>query len=460
MKTKRFNVLVVDDSQSVRKFVRDELEQLQIDVIEASDGLDAIEQITTDRPDLIITDIEMPRKNGIELCRHLHSHIETQDIPIIIISALETDRDIEKGFDAGASAYIPKSEIQSTLTETVERVLSQISVEEKRNILVVDDSQAILNMLRDSLEKNNFHVTTACDGYEALEILNSLTTKTSIILSDISMPNMDGFQLCAKVRRNPEWNKIPFVAMSTHRDKESIQRILYYGATTFIMKPFNMEQLIVLINKLLSDVFLAMFHDKERLKREQQLLISAITSLITALEARDAYTKGHSENVSSMVEEIAKMASLPPDKLEKVVTGARLHDIGKIGIRDDILFNDDDFTPEELLKIKEHPVIGAKIIQPIKSLSEAVDIVKYHHERWDGSGYPDGLKGEEIPFWARVVSVVDTFDALTSDRPYQKSRSSDKAIEIIKKLEGIQLCPKSVELFMQWAKERDLVTNQ
>jgi putative two-component system response regulator len=200
----------------------------------------------------------------------------------------------------------------------------------------------------------------------------------------------------------------------------------------------------------LSDLFLSLFRDKEQLAAEHQLLISSISSLVTALEARDTYTRGHSENVSMIVEGIARMMHIPADTMETVVVGARLHDIGKIGIRDALLFNTDPLTPEEYAIIKEHPRIGAMILKPIASLAEAIEIVYSHHERWDGKGYPRGLQGDAIPFWARIAAVADTFDALTSTRSYQKGRSIPEAVELIRTLSGKQLAPNAVDLFMQW----------
>lgn len=448
MVPRRYRVLVVDDSVAVVEYLRGVLEPLNLDIDTASDGLQAWQQIAAQRPDLVITDVEMARMSGLELCQRLRAQPSTHDLPVVIVSAFDSDSAVEQGFQAGAAAYLAKAHLAESLLDTVQRLLSQSQPVERRRILVVDDSKAIRDLLRTKLEALNFAVAGAEEGGRALEILRK--HQPDLILSDISMPGMDGFELCQRVKRHAEWRRIPFVAMSTHQDHDSIQRMLYYGAASYLLKPFAIEQLVLLINKLVSDVFLAILHEKEQWEAEHRLLLSSISSLVTALETRDAYTRGHSDNVARMVEGIARLLGLPPDEREKVTLGARLHDIGKIGIRDNLLFNDDPLTPEEYARIQEHPRIGAMILKPIPSLAEATRIVYHHHERWDGSGYPKGLKGEEIPFWARVTGVVDTYDALTTDRPYQNGRSPAEAVAVLQQLRGVKLCPRAVDLFLQW----------
>lgn len=190
--------------------------------------------------------------------------------------------------------------------------------------------------------------------------------------------------------------------------------------------------------------------DNARLYTElEALFFSIIKSLSTAIDAKDPYTEGHSERVSDYAVETAEGLDLGEEEIKRVKLAGLLHDIGKIGIDDRILRKTKELTEEEYNQIKNHPTYGADILRPIKKLKEIIPGVKYHHERWDGKGYPEGLKGEEIPLLGRIIGVADTFDALTSNRPYRKALSKKKALDIIKENVGTQLDKAAVESFLQ-----------
>jgi PAS domain S-box-containing protein/putative nucleotidyltransferase with HDIG domain len=185
---------------------------------------------------------------------------------------------------------------------------------------------------------------------------------------------------------------------------------------------------------------------------ERNQIIVSITGLVSSLEARDAYTRGHSESVANIILGIAGMVGASQPEIEMAVVGGRLHDIGKIGVRDSVLLKPGSLTDEEFGQIKQHTTIGPRILDSIPGLQpEVIDIVRSHHERFDGKGYPHGLRGKNIPRWARITAVADTYDALTSDWPYRRQLSREKAFEIIRSVRGTQLCPESVDLFFRWA---------
>jgi len=168
------------------------------------------------------------------------------------------------------------------------------------------------------------------------------------------------------------------------------------------------------------------------------------------LEARDLYTKGHSENVSKIAAGMAEIEGSSEEEVEQVKRGALLHDIGKIGIADSILNKPGRLNDDEYAEIKRHPEIGYRILMPISRLEDAHSIVHYHHERFDGKGYPSGIAGKDIPKWARIVAVADTYDALSNERSYKSALSPHEAFEIINEVKGSQLCPESVELFFEY----------
>ena len=438
-------ILVVDDSATVRALHVELLKSLDAVVDSAADGEQALEMVLSTEYDLVITDVRMVKMSGIELCLALHSFPKTRDIPIIIVSTFHSEEDVEIGFEAGASAYLSKRDAQKMLLKTVTDILWKYNYVRQRKILVIEDTKTIAKMVELGLSDHSFSVIVAENGRVAKDILGSI--QPDLIVCDLKMPEMDGFEFCKWLKSIPQHSEIPLVAMSVDEDTATVQRIIQYGAAAFIRKPFSMNQLVPLIDRILSDHFTIISKERERLEAERTALVNSITSLVAALEARDAYTRGHSESVSLLATRM--LARFGGDKadLKLIAIGGRLHDIGKIGIRDSVLLKPGRLTDEEFSHIKKHPVIGKRILAAIPSLERIIPIPYSHHERWDGKGYPEGLRGKEIPFWARLTAVADTFDALTSDRPYRSGMPLENAFEIIKRARGSQLCPDSVDLF-------------
>ncbi|MBC8430827.1 MAG: response regulator [Desulfobacterales bacterium] len=441
-------ILIIDDSALFRKSIKKILGPLDSEIILASDGQEGLDLALREHFDIVISDIEMPKINGIKLCQRLKNNPATQSVPVVMVSLFDSDSDIDKGFQAGAAAYISKHEIKNSLLETVENILSKSRFNRDRLILVVDDSSIVRHIVENGLAKAGFKVITAEDGKKALALLD--TYRPDLIISDITMPCMNGFDFCEAVQSDPDLAMIPFIVMSAKTDRSYMQRMIQSGASAFICKPYNIDELVILIEKILSDQFLLLLKEKERLESERNSMVASITSLITALEARDKYTKGHSEAVGRIVSGMLSMTGASRKEIETVTMGGRLHDIGKIGVRDKILLKPGSLTAEEYSHIKQHPLIGIKILESIPSFSEVLPMVLSHHERLDGKGYPHGLKGDQIPLWARMTAVADIYDALTSDRPYRGKMTHDKALQIIEDARCTQLCPDCVDLFLKW----------
>jgi putative nucleotidyltransferase with HDIG domain len=441
-------ILVVDDSAAMRNALSRTLRFLTTDLDQAENGQVGLEMAEQNPYDLIITDVDMPLMDGFTLCKTLKSHPKINGIPVIILSSHDKESDIEHGFEIGASAYVSKTNAQEQLPQVVENLLEKASLLKKRLVLVVDDSQLIINIVSKGLKKEGFKVLSAQNGKDALDILETQTP--DLIISDLNMPVMDGLTFCRTLRAKKKFSSIPFVAMSSESDRYRMRQMLQSGAATYIIKPFNIDQLIIMVEKLLSDHFQLILKERERLETERLAMLASISSLVQALEARDQYTRGHSEEVSQIAIELARKMKVDQDELEDIAIAARLHDVGKIGVRDEVLLKPGKLTDAEFAMIKRHPVVGAKILKPIPSLEKAIPIVLSHHERFDGKGYPEGLKGTNIPFWARVTAVADTYHALTSDRPYRKGLPQAKALQIITDVRGTQLCPECVDLFLGW----------
>ncbi|MEW6185251.1 MAG: response regulator [Thermodesulfobacteriota bacterium] len=436
-------ILIVDDSLIIRKALSKQLEKFGALVDQAEDGEIGYQVSLSGGYDLIITDVEMPNLDGFGLCERLKNNPSTCGTPVVILSSLETDRDIEQGFRVGAAAYVSKSEAQSQLNETIERVLEKSRFHRGRLILIVDDSEKIRQILSQALAEEGFQVITAENGKQALLRVQDL--RPDLILSDIDMPVMNGVELCKKIHSDPLLASIPFVIMSANCDRAVMRRLFEWGAAAYLIKPFNLEQVIITVEKLLSDHFLILLKERERLDAERKMMLASITSLIIALEARDQYTRGHSEAVAALVTRMAAHMNADYEQIESLGIAGRLHDLGKIGVPDSILLKTGPLDAKEFAIIKEHPVIGASILGSIPSIKPLIPIILHHHERFDGKGYPNGLKGEKILLWARMTAVADTFHALTSDRPYRKGMNQKEAMNIIEDVRGTQLCPECVD---------------
>ena len=442
------NILLIDDSQAARDLVISILSSLDAHFIQAKTGEEGLEWLEKIHFDLIITDLKLSGISGIELCEQINKNHRTKGIPVIILSAYDSEIEIENGYNAGAEAYISKNEIKKTLLKTAHQVLSRFKFQRGKKILIAEDSLAIKDMVVKGLESVGFAVKAAENGKQAREFLQN--ERFDLCLTDIEMPEMNGFQLLEYIQSDSNLAGIPVIVMSTHDERSYIKRIIMQGAVSYLVKPFNLDQLVTMMEKVLSDQFILLRKEKERSDLERNLILASITSLISALEARDYYTRGHSEAVSKIVEGMLAIYGGSEKQVNEIAMAGKLHDIGKIGVRDSVLLKPAALSDEEFNHLKKHPQTGAEILKPIPSLHNIIPVVEHHHERMDGKGYPTGLRGDEIPLWARITSVADTYDALISDRPYRKGMSKDKALAIVDKATGPQLCPECVELFMKW----------
>ncbi|MBF0118406.1 MAG: response regulator [Desulfobacterales bacterium] len=448
----KHKILIVDNSAKMRKNIKGLLEIGGIHITEASDTDAGFTLALNEGFDLIITDNNIPEMDGLSFCRKLKINQSTRGIPVIMLGVSETDEEINRGFVSGAAAYISKENIKGSLHKTVSEVLHKSLFRRERLVMVVDDSAMVCKLVETGLTEAGFQVVTAENGKKALNLLKRY--RPDLIISDIDMPEMNGFAFCEAIHKDPELATIPFIVMSANSTRSHMNRMLQRGAEAYIVKPFNTDQLVILVEKLLSDQFLLLLKEKERLDAERNIMLASITSLVAALEARDKYTRGHSDAVSDIVSGMAEIAGVGKEDIELIKIGTKLHDIGKIGVRDLILLKPSNLNPEEFEHIKRHPLIGATILRPIESLSSIIPIIKSHHERFDGKGYPHAIKGEEIHLWARMTAVADTYHALTSNRPYRPGMQKGKALEIIDDIKGTQLCPDCVELFLRWVSKQ------
>lgn len=324
-------------------------------------------------------------------------------------------------------------------------------------ILIVDDEEVMLMLLRDVLG-GEFCLVAVQTAEQAVPYL--VHDPPDVVVVDKNLPGGSGLDLLKQAKAlHPE---VEVILITGYASLESAVEALRLGAYDYLIKPFDdiaivLEKVRLAAEKkelsserrqLMDQVMAANEELRAAQQRLQQGYLQTLTSMITALEARDAYTRGHSDRVAEFSAKIGKEMGLQGERYRNLVDGARLHDIGKIGIREEILNKSGRLTKEEFEHIQQHPDIGARILGEMEAYRHLVPMLRHHHERFDGKGYPDGLAGEDIPLEARIIAVADTFDAMTSKRPYREPRTTGEAIGIIREVAGSQLDPTAVGAFL------------
>ena len=445
------NFLIVDDSKAALYALERILEPVGANILVAHDASEAQLKVEQTPVDLIITDVDMPGRSGLEFCSWVKNNPDTSDTPVIILSSRETDRDIDMGFEVGADAYVPKSAANTDIITRIEQVLDRVAMARNRTVLLIDDSKAVRSIMGDGLRRAGFKVETAGGGSEALEILESMVP--DLILMDLVMPGIDGLDLCRKIQSREQLASVPIVVMSCVSDKIIMRRMIQDGVAAYVTKPIGINNMVQVIKRILSEQFHLMMLEQKRLVAERSMTLGSITSLVRALEARDKYTCGHSESVTGIAMGIARHMGFSNGDMARLHIAGLLHDLGKIGVRDNVLLKPGKLTDDEYEHIKTHTTVVADILAPLPGMEDVLMAASSHHERWDGSGYPKGLKGQEIPFIGRIIAVADVFDAMTSDRVYRKSLPTDKALKVIADGRGSLFCPDCVDAFLKWHKE-------
>ncbi len=288
-------------------------------------------------------------------------------------------------------------------------------------ILVADDNEGNRELLSALLSAEGYQVVCVPNGHQALEHVNS--GSIDLALLDVVMPRPTGFEVCQAMKAKPETRLIPVVLLtSLNSDSDRIHGIMC-GADDFLSKPLNKHELLARVHSLL------------RLKQFTDELDNAETvlfSLALSIEAKDPYTEGHCDRLSKYSVALAEKLDLPDHLRVALRRGGLIHDIGKLAVPEHILLKPGPLTPEERKIMERHTIEGERICAPLRSFRNVLPIIRHHHEKQNGSGYPDGLKGEQIPLTARILQVTDIYDALTTDRPYRKALPQEKAFTILR----------------------------
>ncbi|MCP4899028.1 MAG: response regulator [bacterium] len=287
-------------------------------------------------------------------------------------------------------------------------------------VLAVDDDPNALEAIASALGSLDYDVWRTVDAQVVLE--TAKRRQPDVILLDLVMPGLDGFEVCRRLKADPDTRLIPVVILTGQGGRDARIAGLDVGATDFLRKPCDLMELEVRVRNLV---------EFRHLTQELDSAEGMVLSIARLVEARDEGTGEHCERLASMVKSLGRRLGMEDDEVVALERGGYLHDIGKVGIPDAVLLKPGRFTEDEWRIMKRHVEIGNEICSPLRTLRPVLPIIRHHHERLDGSGYPDGLRGDEVPFMARVFQVVDIFDALTNDRPYRAALSDQDALRTL-----------------------------
>lgn len=328
----------------------------------------------------------------------------------------------------------------------------------KEKILIIDDELMARYAVQQVL-KDRYTIFTASGGREGLDFISQ--NPVDLVVLDIKMPDMDGVSVLREIKKICPDTEV--ILLTAYAGVETAQSALRLGALDYLIKPFDKDDVINVIERGLKKK-----HDLERMKLEHEDLIrtkellekeiekarenlmlyyeGTIKALIRAIDAKDHYTFDHSEHVAKLSSAIADKMGFSKIMRDKLEHAAIMHDIGKIGINEQLLRKESILTEEEHAEMRKHPEIGARIVRAVPFLEDTIDVILYHHERFDGSGYPEGLKRDKIPLSARIVSIADTIDAMMRDRPYRNALSHSQLMDELLKGAGTQFDPEIIRL--------------
>lgn len=464
-------ILIVEDNPLNMELVTDLLAMKGYDIIAANSAEDAIKYVKTEEPDLILMDISLPRMDGLTATKILIKEMGADNVFIVALTAHAMKGDREKILAHGCMGYISKPiNIQSFVKE-IASFIEQRKLQKKTTnhgsggrILVVDDEEFNQEILNDRLVEQGYEVVLASNGEEALQKVKEFSI--DLILLDIMMPKLDGYEVTRRLKKGKETKIIPIVMVTALKDLSSRVKALEAGCDDFLGKPVEAIELKARVKSLLK---IKAYHDhmrnyqkelegevaqrtsqlREALSKIKGASLETIHRLSRAAEYKDEDTAAHIQRMSHYSVIISKKMGMNSDFVEGIRYAAPMHDAGKIGIPDRILLKAGKLDQKEWEVMKEHAAIGAKILEGSKTkfIQMGEVIALNHHEKWDGNGYPNGLKGQNIPLAGRITAVADVFDALLSKRPYKESFPLEKSMEIIEEGKGNHFDPEVVDAF-------------
>ena len=437
-------ILIADDNPSIREYLNGLLMNDDFELVFAEDGAQAFELVQSTYPDLILLDVMMPKMNGVEVCRLIRQDPRLAEMPIIMITALDDRNSRLQGLQAGADDFISKPfDAQELLARinTITRLNRYRRLNEERAkfeqlVKFSPDGILILNSEGDILMANPAFKRMASAASEEVQNqrIENFLDPTDVVQVHLKLAEMFSGRLetlrLESTLRHSKGTGIPVevhTSLTQWEDGQAAQLIMHD-----------------ITNRKQSEKKLHQAH--EELKAAYN---ATIEGWAQTLELRDIETAGHSRRVTDYAMKLAQQMGFTGEALNDFYRGATLHDIGKIGIPDSILLKPDRLTETEMNLMRQHTQYAFKVLSNVGFSGPVVDIPHYHHEKWDGSGYPEGLKGEEIPLAARVFAIVDVWDALSSDRPYRPAWTNEKVLDYLWEESGKHFDPEVVKTFLE-----------
>jgi putative nucleotidyltransferase with HDIG domain len=487
-------ILVVDDEPLVRDIFEDYFESFtDYSVLTACDGLEALEIIENEDVDCCFTDLSMPRLDGLELTKRIHSLDNT--IPVVVMTGHPTMDKAIKTLKSGVVDFLTKPFQIDEIIPTIERVMKERSLFVENMLLRKEAAQSkkLLKVNQELQEKIKEVGTINLILQKLNQVTNSKDLFNILVSLSGEVTACDEAHFCFMTQQMEEYAII--ASFSKNNDKaaanagwienSTVKKVAddgipclikgNTGPSSIMAIPLKIRSNIfgILISAIKSDrytfsekdiYFLNFLAEKASFLVENMALyeniyenlFATLYAFVETIEARDPYTKQHSAMVSHYAMAIAKAFGCSQEEIDKFIVAGNLHDIGKIGTPDNILLKPGRLTNDEFEVIKKHPVIGSNIIGHFGMWTEEQKIIRHHHERYDGNGYPDRLKAQEIPFLSRILAVADVFDALTTDRAYRKKMPDEIAVKMITENEGSQFDPEIVEVFVDLYQKRKL----
>ena len=459
-------VLIVDDTPVNLTVIKGLLKRTRLKMDTAESGQEALRKAESQMYDVILLDHMMPGMDGIETLRELRKLPGSGSVPCIALTANAVSGAREMYMDAGFSDYLSKPVDGAKLEKMLMRYIPpeklhepgtapvrESAASEKATVLVVDDDELILS-LAGSILGNSFRVETCAAGAEAAALAGRL--RPELILLDINLGGLSGFDVLRELRASPETGGIPVIFLTGESDESAEIEGFRLGAADFVRKPFAPEALIqrtrrvVDLNRLQRGL---QSEVKRQTRRAERLTKEMMLALSQTVDAKDHYTNGHSQRVAAYSAEIARRLGKSAREQEQIYEMGLMHDIGKIGVPEEIINKTSRLTDEEFEKIKRHTVVGSEILRIITEMPELSDGARSHHERFDGTGYPDGLKGKDIPEAARIICLADCYDAMTSTRTYSAPRDQASVRAEIERCSGTQFDPDLARVLVQMIDE-------
>lgn len=326
----------------------------------------------------------------------------------------------------------------SAVSAPTELVNAPKPVPQATRVLVVDDDARVRDILARILVRSRYQVRTVASAEEAMELLRC--TRFDLVMSDVMLGGMSGLELTSRLKSL--YPDLPIILITAHGDTELMRLALRRGACDFVPKPFHIHSVPLIIERNLERKAL---EQKRTQQQDEKIMYSTVQALAAAIDAKEPYTAEHSRRVTTIAGALAQALNLPEAERQCLELAAQVHDVGKIGTPDYILNKPERLSEEEWQIIRYHPIQGAEIVAHVEPLACVAEVVRHHHEWYNGAGYPDGIVGESIPYLARVISVADAYEVMTSDRVYRKRMSAEDALHGIQECSGTQFDPQVVE---------------